>query len=42
MIVIFYFVAGMIVNRVKYDKTGVDVIPNKELWADLPYLVKVN
>ena len=31
----------MIVMRVKYDKTGSDVIPNKGLWFALPSLVKV-
>ena len=42
MIVIVYFVAGIIINRVKFEKTGTDIIPNKELWLDLPYLVKVH
>ena len=36
-----YFVAGMIVMRVKFDKTGSDVIPNKGFWFALPFLVKV-
>ncbi|XP_065907404.1 uncharacterized protein [Dysidea avara] len=35
-----YCVIGMIVMRVKYDKTGGDVIPNKRLWFALPSLVK--
>ena len=42
IIVIVYFVAGMIINRVKFEKTGSDIIPNKELWFNLPFLVKVN
>jgi len=42
IIIIVYFVAGMIINRVKFEKTGADVIPNKELWLSLPFLVKVN
>ena len=33
--------AGMIVMRVKFDKTGSDVIPNKGFWFALPFLVKV-
>ncbi|XP_065906616.1 uncharacterized protein [Dysidea avara] len=40
IIVIVYFVAGMIINRVKFEKTGSDIIPNKELWFNLPFLVK--
>ena len=36
-----YCVAGMIVMRVKYEKTGTDIIPNKTLWFSLPSLVKV-
>ena len=32
---------GMIGMRVKYDRTGSDVIPNKVLWFDLPSLVRV-
>ena len=39
--VVVYFVAGMIIMRVKYNKTGSDVIPNKDFWFTLPYLVKV-
>ncbi|XP_065907405.1 uncharacterized protein [Dysidea avara] len=35
-----YCVIGMIVMRVKYDRTGSDVIPNKGLWFALPSLVK--
>ena len=38
---IAYCVVGMVVMRVKYDKTGTDVIPNKGLWFDIPSLVKV-
>ena len=39
---IAYCVVGMVVMRVKYDKTGTDVIPNKGLWFGLPSLVKVS
>jgi len=41
MAFIAYCVVGMVVMRVKYDKTGTDVIPNKGLWFSLPSLVKV-
>ena len=40
--IIVYFVAGMIIMRVKYEKTGSDIIPNKGFWMALPSLVKVN
>ena len=39
--IIVYFVAGMIIMRVKYEKTGSDIIPNKTFWTTLPFLVKV-
>ena len=39
--VVVYFVAGMIIMRVKYQKTGTDIIPNREFWFTLPFLVKV-
>lgn len=40
--IIVYFVAGMIIRKVKYEKTGSDIIPNKAFWIGLPSLVKVN
>ncbi|XP_065908203.1 uncharacterized protein [Dysidea avara] len=40
IVVIVYFVVGMIIMRVKYDKTGSDIIPNKTFWMSLPFLVK--
>ena len=39
--IIVYFVAGMIIMRVKYEKSGSDIIPNKTFWTTLPFLVKV-
>ena len=35
-----YIVAGMVVNYKKYDKTGVDSIPQRAFWASLPGLAK--
>ena len=32
----------MTIMRVKYEKTGSDIIPNKAFWISLPSLVKVN
>lgn len=40
--VVVYFVAGMIIMRVKFNKTGTDIIPNKEFWLAVPFLVKVS
>lgn len=36
-----YFVMGMVIMRVKYNATGVDLIPNKAFWKSLPGLIKV-
>ena len=36
-----YFVVGAIVLRVKYQKSGSDLIINKSFWKDFPFLVKV-
>ena len=37
-----YFVIGAVILRVKYQKSGTDLIINKEFWKDFPMLVKVN
>ena len=29
ILIVVYFVAGMTIMRVKYEKTGSDIIPNK-------------
>ena len=31
----------MVIMRVKYEKTGSEIIPNKAFWISLPSLVKV-
>ena len=36
-----YFVIGAIILRVKYQKSGSDLIINKEFWKDFPILIKV-
>ena len=41
ILIVVYFVAGMTIMRVKYEKTGSDIIPNKGFWVALPFLVKV-
>ena len=38
---ISYFVIGAIILRVRYQKSGSDLIINKEFWKDFPILVKV-
>jgi hypothetical protein len=38
--VIAYFVTGAIVLNRKYGKTGPEMIPNKNFWVALPFLVK--
>jgi hypothetical protein len=35
-----YFVVGIIIKRVKFDKTGLEMIPNYNFWKDLPFLIK--
>jgi len=36
-----YFITGMVIMKVKYEKTGSDIIPNKQFWMSLPFLIKV-
>lgn len=38
--VFFYFAMGMVVMRVKYNATGVDLVPNLAFWKNLPILIK--
>lgn len=35
-----YLIAGVVVNAAIRKQTGKDIIPNREFWVDLPYLVK--
>jgi len=35
-----YFVAGALVLKYKFMKEGLDIIPNRDLWASIPGLVK--
>ena len=39
--IVTYFVAGAIVLKFKYERTGTDIIPQKNYWFELPILVKV-
>ncbi|KAI8987485.1 autophagy-related protein 27 [Mycotypha africana] len=35
-----YFVAGAIYNFKMYNARGLDLIPHRDFWLDLPYLIK--
>eukprot|EP01027_Heterolobosea_sp_BB2_P019858 GEZU01027984.1.p1 GENE.GEZU01027984.1~~GEZU01027984.1.p1 ORF type:complete len:273 (+),score=98.12 GEZU01027984.1:71-889(+) len=35
-----YLIAGIVINKVKFQATGKDLIPNLAFWKDLPFLVK--
>ncbi|XP_065910721.1 uncharacterized protein [Dysidea avara] len=35
-----YLITGMVIMKVKYEKTGTDIIPNKQFWLALPFLIK--
>ena len=36
-----YFIIGAIIMRTKYQATGTDMIPNKDFWFNIPFLIKV-
>ena len=36
-----YFIVGALIAKFKMNKTGLDLIPNKSFWKDLPFLLKV-
>lgn len=35
-----YFIVGAIILKFKFERTGTDIIPHKEFWFDLPFLIK--
>ena len=39
--IITYFVAGALIMKFHYQATGTDIIPNKSLWTQFPFLIKV-
>lgn len=41
VLIVVYFVGGIVINKYAMHKEGSDVIPQKSLWFDLPSLVKV-
>ena len=36
-----YFVVGSLVNKVHFHKSGTEIIPNKDFWVAVPFLIKV-
>ena len=36
-----YFIIGAIVMKFKFQKTGADIVPQKEFWISFPGLLKV-
>lgn len=36
-----YFIAGALILKFKYNKTGYDIIPQRQFWFSLPGLIKV-
>jgi len=36
-----YFIAGAIIMHVKFHKSGLEMVPQKNFWFALPGLVKV-
>ncbi len=41
MCLISYFAIGIVIMKFKYEKTGLDVIPNGNFWFAILSLVKV-
>ena len=41
VVLILYFVAGILFMKYKKEASGKDLIPNREFWTSLPGLVKV-
>lgn len=39
--VLTYFSAGLLINMLAFKKTGLEMIPQKQLWFSLPFLIKV-
>jgi hypothetical protein len=35
-----YFIVGIIINKFKFQKQGLNMIPQKGFWFDLPFLIK--
>lgn len=36
-----YCIIGGIIMKVRFKKSGADIIPNKNFWCSLPSLIKV-
>ena len=36
-----YFVVGILISKFHLKKSGTDIIPQKQFWFALPFLIKV-
>ena len=39
--VVTYFVAGILIMKFYKEASGTDIVPNKQLWIKVPFLIKV-
>ena len=37
-----YFIIGAILMKFKFQKTGADIVPQKDFWISFPLLLKVS
>ncbi|KAI8575610.1 hypothetical protein K450DRAFT_260903 [Umbelopsis ramanniana AG] len=42
ILVALYFIGGAFYNYKQYNARGLDLIPHRDFWLDLPYLIKVS
>ena len=40
-VILTYFIVGGIILHVKFERRGLEVVPQKSFWFALPLLVKV-
>ncbi|KAG2187673.1 hypothetical protein INT44_005363, partial [Umbelopsis vinacea] len=40
ILVALYFIGGAFYNYKQYNARGLDLIPHRDFWLDLPYLIK--
>ncbi|KAH8555582.1 autophagy-related protein 27 [Umbelopsis sp. PMI_123] len=40
LLIAFYFIGGAFYNYKQYNARGLDLIPHRDFWLDLPYLIK--
>ncbi len=37
---VLYFIVGALINKFKFQKTGIEIIPQVNFWKDIPFLLK--